>query len=576
MDRKEVKLFLTFFLIYAFFVQWYGWNEQSRFILTKAIVEENRFEIDSLYNTTGDRAYYRDHYYSDKDPGVSFMAAPIYGAWRFIYYNFFPQGFIQKYSGDNGYMAELQGNTPIFTYINPGFFTFTSMILVSIFTSSLFTALTVLLVYRVSRYFTKNKTHRALATLAYGLGTAAFPGALHFMDHAAGAFFAFLAFFLLFRAKNEKPHNRLFAMAGLAAGLASMTGPLIAVIAVFCLGYAFTIDRRKSLVFLFALLIGMAPLLFYNYTIFSSPFDYAGAHIDREIYRTAFPEREPPLVARLEMERPEMELPEKTTITKSSFFSFEPIKKLLEHFHFAPTLQSPYVVLRMLVYPYRGLLFYSPVLFLSLIGLVYMAKNYRAEAVLVILVLASFLLILSMRTSWWGGHSFQNRHLLPVVPFLMIPILYLFGRVNQKFVLFLIFPLIVLSVFINFLGLQPAEDYAYDWDLMAMRSDWLAKQGSFQVMYNPLLSHYWPLFLEHGPRSGIFENLVNGHISIDIRFPALSKGTGFPFSAFHIPFLSLVPVCLAVCLIWLKEIRQFLGSYTIFRFLRQLKGKKQE
>jgi len=58
-------------------------------------------------------------------------------------------------------------------------------------------------------------------------------------------------------------------------------------------------------------------------------------------------------------------------------------------------------------------------------------------------------------------------------------------------------------------------------------------------MYNPLLGHYWPLFLEYGPRSGIFESLVNGRISMDVRFPALSGGPGFPFSAFHMPFLSL-------------------------------------
>ncbi|MEM5811880.1 MAG: hypothetical protein QXG91_04045, partial [Candidatus Aenigmatarchaeota archaeon] len=90
LDKIETKIFLTFFLLYSFLVYWVGSNENSRLALVKAIVDENRFEIDSYYNQTSDRAFYKNHYYSDKEPGLSFLAIPIYATWKFIYYNFFP------------------------------------------------------------------------------------------------------------------------------------------------------------------------------------------------------------------------------------------------------------------------------------------------------------------------------------------------------------------------------------------------------------------------------------------------------------------------------------------------------
>jgi len=76
--RFEVKIFLTLFLLYSFFIYWATWNEDTRFFLTRAIVDENRFEIDTWYNQTGDRAFYDGHYYSDKDPGLSYLASPVY------------------------------------------------------------------------------------------------------------------------------------------------------------------------------------------------------------------------------------------------------------------------------------------------------------------------------------------------------------------------------------------------------------------------------------------------------------------------------------------------------------------
>jgi len=540
-NRKETKLFITFLIIYIYFIQWYGWNEESNFALTKSIVEENRFEIDSFYNLTGDRSVYQEHYYSDKDPGLSFLASPTYMIWKLVY-NFFPTKFKIDHAGSTGYVTELHGNVPIVTFIDRGFFIFTSMILVTISTSVLFSSLTAVLVYKISKYFLKNQAYRILLSLTYGIATLAFPSALHFMTNATATFFVFLSFYLLFKIKNEKlKESKYILLAGLAAGFGIATDRFGILLAPLLIIYSFWLNKRLSLVFLSGLFLSILPFLLYNYTIFGNPFDLASSYIDRQIYRTAYPQSTLPIF--FSNEKPE-------NFAMMSLLNTDVIKQLFEHFHFIPTLPNPYVIMRLLLYPYRGLLFYSPVLFLSLVGIIFMFKKYRVETTFIILALILFLCVISMRRTWWGGYDFGNRYLLPIVPFLMLPLAFVFDKINKKIIIFLL----LISIFFNFLGLQPAEDLAYDWKAMDIRSDWLVKQNSFEILANPLFEHYLPLTLQYGPRSAIFEHLTNGYISIDIRFPSLSKGIDFPFSKFYVPFLVLLPVLLIEIAIWHEEI----------------------
>ncbi len=76
--QKELLLFIVFFIIFSLFVHWVGWGENSRLALTKSIVEEHNFDIDEYHNLTGDRIVFKNHYYSDKAPGASFIAVPLY------------------------------------------------------------------------------------------------------------------------------------------------------------------------------------------------------------------------------------------------------------------------------------------------------------------------------------------------------------------------------------------------------------------------------------------------------------------------------------------------------------------
>ena len=65
---------LGLFVSYAYFYQAGGWNQNSRFALVRAITERHTLAIDTFHESTGDRAVWRGHYYSDKAPGASLTA----------------------------------------------------------------------------------------------------------------------------------------------------------------------------------------------------------------------------------------------------------------------------------------------------------------------------------------------------------------------------------------------------------------------------------------------------------------------------------------------------------------------
>ena len=67
---------LASFLSFLYFYEGGGWNQNSRFDLLRAIVERHTLQIDAYHENTQDKAHYREHYYSEKAPGLVFLAVP--------------------------------------------------------------------------------------------------------------------------------------------------------------------------------------------------------------------------------------------------------------------------------------------------------------------------------------------------------------------------------------------------------------------------------------------------------------------------------------------------------------------
>ena len=64
------------FLSSIYFYEGGGWNQNSRFDLLRAIVERHTLQIDAYHENTQDKAHFHGHYYSDKAPGLVFLAVP--------------------------------------------------------------------------------------------------------------------------------------------------------------------------------------------------------------------------------------------------------------------------------------------------------------------------------------------------------------------------------------------------------------------------------------------------------------------------------------------------------------------
>jgi len=75
-DKRIAEwLFLLTFAVAAYFHAGGGWNQNSQFDLTRAIVERHTFAIDAYALNTGDRAFANGHVYSNKAPALSWLAA---------------------------------------------------------------------------------------------------------------------------------------------------------------------------------------------------------------------------------------------------------------------------------------------------------------------------------------------------------------------------------------------------------------------------------------------------------------------------------------------------------------------
>src|SRR4249919_1385737 len=72
------------FFSFLYFYEGGGWNQNSRFDLLRAIVERHTLQIDAYHENTQDKAYARGHYYSDKAPGLVFLAVPFAEAARVV------------------------------------------------------------------------------------------------------------------------------------------------------------------------------------------------------------------------------------------------------------------------------------------------------------------------------------------------------------------------------------------------------------------------------------------------------------------------------------------------------------
>src|SRR3954447_18855616 len=78
-DRRIAwLLFALCAIVYAYFFQGTGWNQNAQFDTIRTLAEQRTFEITRYADNTGDVSRVGDRVYSNKPPGVAILGAPAY------------------------------------------------------------------------------------------------------------------------------------------------------------------------------------------------------------------------------------------------------------------------------------------------------------------------------------------------------------------------------------------------------------------------------------------------------------------------------------------------------------------
>jgi hypothetical protein len=240
-----------------------------------------------------------------------------------------------------------------------------------------------------------------VATAAYALGTTAYPYSTWYFSHQICAMLLFGAYLILyFRVRRAPPDRRalLFtALAGLLAGYAVISEYPTVVIAACVGGYALAVSRERAATaaaYIAGLLPAAAAAIAYNTLAFGKPFATGYNFVDSSMYRHH--------------------------VATGLFGLSNPVSYGIQ----LPTWDS---IWEITFGTYRGIFLLCPVLLLFLPGVAMMwrRRELRADVVLSAIVVVLYFLMDASRAQdvngWSGGWSIASRHLVPVLPFMLLP-----------------------------------------------------------------------------------------------------------------------------------------------------------
>ncbi len=418
------KIFLFIAVFFLIFSSWSGWNESSRIFLTKSIVDDGVFTINNYAHKTGDKSYYEGNYYSDKMPGTSFLSVPFFLLSRDSNVSHFNDVFISNSSLDN------------YQQSYPDSFNF-SVFLATYFLSGLATVLTALLLYKISEEFIANQKIRYLIPIIFCLGTIAISGAIYLQGHATAAFYCFSSFFIFYY--KEKIFPKFWPLlSGLMLGIAFLI-EMTAFFLFILLYLAFLTKKqyKESLFYLIGFLSICILLLGYNYLNFNNPLEFGYFNLEWEKGHVS---------GEVDFDYYNQKMRDDLSLEKfdKGMEKFIPINLLLN-----PTFWSYrfIIILRILFSLERGLFILSPILLLSLFGFPYFYK--KRKDIFFSILFFIFMLLWFKSTpyiKWWGGASFGVRHLIIMIPFLIVLMMPVLNRLKKETVYLILSLSLVISI----------------------------------------------------------------------------------------------------------------------------------
>ncbi len=378
---KRLSVFILFFVTYGYFFQGGGWNQNSRICLTRAIIHQHAFHIDAYkedslnpafeFVNTGDWAYRNGHYYTNKSPGLSFMAVVPFGITEYVLSRIIPH--------------DQEAQVLISTYVS----TLCTVVLCA-------SLLCVLLFSVFRRFFGLSDRAALIMTVFFGFGTTAFSYSTTFYCHLPAAFFGFLSFVpavLIRHGKTRKPDAAV-----LFSGAAASAAVLIEPSAVFILAavFVYLVSVREGRKRAFWFLLGCVPAggaqLWYNTVCFGGPLSSSYQFANDMVM----------------------------WYSSGSLFGLPDPRRMIQ------MLVSPY---RGLFFCAPVMLMILPGLYYM-----YTRRTLVAEGLVCACAAAAFFVFISAFHAWHGGSAVGPRYLLPAFPFAYVLAVYAWPKLPKSFV----------------------------------------------------------------------------------------------------------------------------------------------
>ncbi len=347
--RRAVILALTLLVSFAYFYEGGGWNQNTRFDLVRAILENRTVRIDLYHENTGDKSHVGTHFYMDKAPGASLTAVPAVGLVRAVM------------RAAHGRLYSPQAMV-VFSYV------------ATIAAAAVPAALAAWCVFWSARRFGADDAGATLAAVVCGLGTPLWAYATLFYGHALAAGCLAAAYLGALRFGDPLESREaagLGVLIGLAAGWALVTEYPASIpggiIVLYAAWLRWRRDRsslgRTSVAVGAGLGFGAIVLLGYNWLAFGRPL-YIG-YTSEEGYEAM-----------------------RTGV-------------------FGVSLPSPHAAYEILFGAYRGLLPLAPVLAITPLGFWFLLREARtrSDAAIAGIVALYYFLLTAGYAYWSGGWS---------------------------------------------------------------------------------------------------------------------------------------------------------------------------
>jgi hypothetical protein len=412
-----------------FFPRWADWNQNSRFDLVIAMVDDHALTIDKYVANTGDYAYFQGHYYSDKAPGMALIGAPIYATVRALVPATIASR-VRTAASDNPALGATLRNPGAEPATESAYFFFFTLALTTFLVVAVPSAALGLVFFGMACRFGLSRRQSLAASALYAVATIAFPYANAFMGHQTSAVFLFVAFALLFAIRRAALGRVWIVAAGFLLGLAAITEyPTVLIGAVLGLYALLTLARPRDT--LIRLVVGATPPLLmlaaYDYAAFATllPVGYAYSSLWLDVHRVGF---------------------------------------------LSLTFPRPDALWGITLGGYRGLFFLSPFLLFAVPGYfaLWRERGRRPEFWVILLAPLSFFLFNASSAMWDGGFAVGPRYLVPSLPFLAMAAGVGISRAWSRS---LMRPIIALAV---------------AWSLFAVSAETIAGQSFPDYTANPL------------------------------------------------------------------------------------------